>query len=199
MSHSMKFQQPHFSKCSTAKVAQPQNQLDFTKPELRASDKYYYFPGDIRYTLLLGHLQKGTLPGQGTAALLCSTVSYKWSKWSSGCDTPCWPPFLQGPQDRDRCCRPHSEYQSAWENRILEFLINAHCWHYSLEKVRSAVELVLPREALLAERALAVGTFDTHHVPRLVQHLHQKPLHDGLLTARTDERGHGYDRRALWG
>jgi len=57
-----------------------------------------------------------------------------------------------------------------------------------LEEVVPAVELALPREALLVQCALTLGALNTLHMPRLVQHLHQKAFHDRLLAASAHER-----------
>lgn len=61
---------------------------------------------------------------------------------------------------------------------------------FLLEEVTPAVKFAVPWIALLAEDALALTTLDTLHVPRLVQHFHQIPLHYGFLTTPTDEWGH---------
>ena len=58
-----------------------------------------------------------------------------------------------------------------------------------LKEVVPAVELALPRETLLVQRAMALGAFDALDVPRLVQHLHEVALHDRLVAAGADKGG----------
>lgn len=83
---------------------------------------------------------------------------------------------------------------SVYYLRILPFLI--HLWEniksneLSLEEVTSAVEFGLSREALLAQQAVTLWTFDALHMPWLVQHLHQVALHDGPLTSCANEWRH---------
>lgn len=59
-----------------------------------------------------------------------------------------------------------------------------------LEEITPAVQLALPRVALLTEYALTFTALHTLHVPRLVQNLHQVALHDGLLATPTHKWSH---------
>ena len=58
-------------------------------------------------------------------------------------------------------------------------------WFPSPKEVRPAVQLALPEEALLGERALAVYTLDTAGVPGAVKDVQQEAVHDGALAPCT--------------